>query len=123
VYGNVHFEARRVCVLLCLAAALLLVGRAAPSSMPATVRIAALAPLTVSGRGFEPHERVGVRVSIGRLSVRRAAVANALGRFWVRFPPLLVADACRAYVVVVASGSRGNHASTRRQCLTPDPQR
>jgi hypothetical protein len=32
-------------------------------------------------------------------------------------------DACRAYVVVVAAGSRGSHASTRRQCLTPDPQR
>jgi hypothetical protein len=122
VYGNVHFGVRGICLTIAVAAALVLAATASGRTA-ASVRITTVTPLTVVGRGFEPRERVTLRVTIGRAAVRRVALATGLGRIRVRFSPLLAADVCGGYVVVTASGSKGSRASTRRPCLTPDPQR
>ena len=92
----------------CVAAALL-VGwgaTAAAAPAPAIVRLAARSPITVSGTGFRPGERVHLLVSAGR-SATESVTANGNGAFRERFA--FSAGRC-ARVFVFAVGSRGTVA-------------
>ncbi|MGH3080681.1 MAG: hypothetical protein ACRDNH_06035 [Gaiellaceae bacterium] len=79
----------------------------------ATLTIMDLQPLAVSGRGFKPNERVVVTTA----SARKTVMANAAGRFVVRFAGLrCVAGSIRA------AGSKGSRAVTQPPkilCVAP----
>jgi hypothetical protein len=70
----------------------------------ATLTVMGMSPLGVSGRGFQPGERVVVSTG----AARRSVTANAAGRFVVRFPALRCAGA-----PIRAVGSKGSRAVTR----------
>lgn len=106
----------------CLAALLLAACASAAAVGPARIQIASLAPLTVGGSGFQPRERVTIRVRVGEARSKRMATAGSGGRFRVAFSPFLAADLCRGDLLVVALGSKGSRATARRECRTPDPQ-
>jgi hypothetical protein len=61
-----------------------------------TLRMTRLNPLTVAGRGFEPHRRVIVRL-LGDQTQSRRPVANRAGAFTVQFP--VVVDRCSGFTV------------------------
>ncbi|MGH3132854.1 MAG: hypothetical protein ACRDNY_03775 [Gaiellaceae bacterium] len=88
------------------------VALTAVTSAPAQVaRHAALGvvdtrPFVARGTGFQPNERVVVRLASGRVWIR-AVVASARGSFTTRFPTSLAR--CRRFTVQ-AFGSLGSRA-------------
>jgi hypothetical protein len=98
-----------------------LASTAAAASGP-RIRVAVTPPLTVRGTGFAPHERVTVTLSAGTARLKQEVRATASGGFvacWEAAAPLA---ACRASVVVVAVGARGDRAAWKslpRVCGAP----
>jgi hypothetical protein len=83
-----------------------------PAGRPA-LTIQSMNPLRVSGRGFKAGERVVVSVG----PRRQAAIADAKGRFTVRFARLRCTNG-----TIVAVGSRGSRAKVNvpnTQCFEP----
>jgi hypothetical protein len=73
------------------------------------LRIAASQPLTVSGTGFRPGERVRVTVVLpARASASRRA--GPRGGFTLRFAALALPH-CHVAVTVLARGGRGSRAA------------
>jgi hypothetical protein len=68
-----------------------------------SLRMIHLNPATVAGRGFKPHRRVHVRLTVGQTLSRRP-LANRAGAFTVQFPT--VVDRCSAFTV---TASQQNH--------------
>src|SRR5262245_8909299 len=92
----------------------------AATATPPTLRIRAVAPLTVAGSGFVVRERVTLTVLVAaRLVARQAVTAGSRGTFHVRFSTLVAVAPCRGSVVVEAAGASGNRASVRRPCRPP----
>lgn len=60
-------------------------------------------PATVTGRGFKPHRRVHVRLTVGH-TVSRTPVANGAGAFTVQFPAVI--DRCSAFTVTASQQNR-----------------
>jgi hypothetical protein len=81
----------------------------------ATVTLAGTAPVTVTGWGFAPRERVSVRLSFANDVFSRVARTSAKGRFALQFPgaaPTL--DECTQSVFVFATGNRSGRSATFR---------
>ncbi len=95
-------------IVAAIVSALLLagMGEAALSGKP-LLRVAATAPLAVSGSGFRPAERVRVTAITVHGSLGKTVRVTGRGRFLVRFASL-TADPCvvRAVRAVGAKGSR-----------------
>lgn len=111
---------RRALPRLALAGAVLAAAVAAPAggaALRARLTLVDLAPVTVVGRGFEPRERVVVRVRWdGDHTAAKAVVAGVRGRFVVRFRSLAFGG-CDVFTVT-ARGGRGSRATLR---LLPPP--
>jgi hypothetical protein len=72
-------------------------------------------PATVSGRGFQPHRRVHVRLMVGHTLSRRP-LANRAGAFTVQFPTVI--DRCSGFTV---TASQQNHPAVVLQA-PPKPE-
>jgi hypothetical protein len=97
------------------AAALVLVAAAASAAtQPPTLRIVHASPLTVSGTGFAPRERV--RVTLGGRVVARAVVSRS-GRF-VASAPSVAYDRCLG-TGLSAVGTTGDRATIPGSKLLP----
>jgi hypothetical protein len=79
----------------------------------ATVMLFGMSPVSVTGSGFLPRERVRVRVFAGAASFARAPRANAKGRFAVQFPKATLPD-CADSVFVIATGNRSGRSAMSR---------
>lgn len=69
------------------------------------------APLTVRGVGFLSHEAVSVTATM-RIRRSRSAVADARGRWSVRFRGVSVLDTCASYLIK-ALGEFGSRATLK----------
>ncbi len=87
----------------------------APNARPA-LRLLDRAPVTVTGRGFEPQETVRVRLAADGRSWTRRAVASATGTFRARFTISL--GRCES-LSLQAFGSAGSRA--RLFVTSPQP--
>ena len=101
-----------------------LAGTCAASATVAAprVRLTFLTPLTIRGSGFRKHERVTVVVRTAASHMHRRLEADGSGAFRVRFASLLAVDPCRGAIRVVATGTAGSRATTKRDCRPADPQ-
>lgn len=92
-----------------LTAAVLLALPVAPGSAAAAqnplVRLVATAPLTFTGSGFAPRERVALTVELRGVTHRTVVTAGARGRFTHRFT--LERQRCEA-LTLRARGNKGN---------------
>jgi hypothetical protein len=84
----------------------------------AVVSLSSTAPVTVTGSGFAPRERVTVRVALGGDTGSRVARATRGGRFVVQFPGVTMPECVSTVVMVVATGSR-SRASVRGRTIPP----
>ena len=100
------------------------IGAGTAAATAPTLRIQAVAPLTVAGHGFVPGERVTLTVRVaGRRVATRAVTAGNRGTFRATFVSTLVAvDPCRGSIDVAAAGTAGSRALLRRPCRPPHPQ-
>ncbi|HYZ81337.1 MAG TPA: hypothetical protein VE571_08725, partial [Solirubrobacteraceae bacterium] len=64
----------------------------------------ARSPATVAGRGFKPHTRVHVRLTVVDRTLSRRPLANRAGAFSVQFPTVI--DRCSGFTV---TASQQNH--------------
>jgi hypothetical protein len=118
----VYYLVTRFSLLLALIVTSSLVPGAAVANAP-TLRIRAIAPLTVAGSRFVVRERVTLTLRVaGRRVARRAVTAGSRGAFRAGFSTLVAVDPCRGSIVISAVGAAGSRASARRPCLPPDPQ-
>ena len=103
-------------VLAALAAAALVLAATAVSAAtrPPTLRIVHAAPLTVSGTGFAPREKV--RIVLGSRIVARV-VATRAGRF-VASAPAVAYDRCLG-TGLSAVGATGDRATVPGSKLLP----
>jgi hypothetical protein len=106
-------------LLIGLLVAVVVLGSDATHATPSAetkrpaLTIMTMNPLRVAGRGFEPSERV--TVSVGPR--RRSAVADARGRFTVRFGRVTCTSA-----TILAAGSKGSRAAVsvpKTLCFQP----
>jgi hypothetical protein len=116
-----HTQALRRGLALCFIA---LCAAAATGLGTAAVRQPRLAitdpaPLTVRGSGFRVGERVTVTATV-RVRRSRSAVADARGRFTVRFAGLNVENGCASYVIR-ALGDRGTRAAIKVTTVCAPP--
>ena len=86
----------------------------------ATVTVSGSAPMTVTGVGFLPRERVTVRLAVGGALASKVVRATRRGRFVVQFPGfgIALADCTSNLISVVATGTR-NRASARGRTIPP----
>ena len=109
----------RLSLLMALIVAASTAAGSAEATAP-TLRIRAVAPLTVAGSGFVPRERVTMTVQVvGRRVASRPVTAGSRGGFRARFTTLVAVDPCRGSVAVGAVGAAGSRASVRRRCRPP----
>ena len=92
--------------------ALVLVISATAAGHHGTISINASAGgVTVSGRNFQPRERVVLKATIAAQTIKRTLRAGATGGFTTK---LESDDATCSPVTVTATGARGTTAQTRR---------
>ena len=89
---------------------------AATGSSRAAIKLASDTPLTVSGRGFRPSERVVVTVYNVGGTYSKAVTASRSGKFLARFPR---ADGSCGPLTARATGSRGSRASLKHIPIPP----
>lgn len=104
----------KVLAALAAAALVLVAAAASAATQPPTLRIVHAAPLTVSGTGFVPRERV--RIVLGRQVVARV-VASRAGRF-VASAPGVAYDRCLG-TGLSAVGATGDRATIPGSKLLP----
>jgi hypothetical protein len=87
-----------------------------------TVTVSGGTPLTVSGVGFLPRERVRVRVSVGGGEAASKLVrATWRGRFVAEFPGVSMPDCTSVAIAVVATGIRSTATASVRGRSIPPP--
>jgi hypothetical protein len=69
------------------------------------------AGVSVTGRNFQPRERVVLKATIDTRTIKRTLRAGTTGRFATKLDS---ADATCSPVYVTATGARGTTAATRR---------
>jgi hypothetical protein len=99
---------RRIAKTALIAGAVVLVGAgAALAATQPRVRIAANAPLKLSGSGFVAGEKVTVVVEYRRDEYRDKARASAEGTFTATFEDVRISR-CGHEIEITATGSRGS---------------
>jgi hypothetical protein len=93
----------------------------------ATVSVTGSDPLTVTGAGFAPRERVTVRVAVSGDAASKVLRATRKGRFVAQFPGVsAAAEGCTSNVVTVTATGARSRASMRGRTIPPpcgfDPQ-
>ena len=95
----------RIALIAVAAASLVAAGVATPAATKASVGLAKRSPVTVTGAGFQPRERVTVRVTpLGRISYAKVVTATATGRVTAVFAGRTIGDCVGVRVVAVGNG-------------------
>lgn len=101
---------RQLAIPLVLAAALVAAAPSA-SAVKARVWLAAASPVRVAGSGFASDESVAVKVTAGKVELKRTVSTTVGGRFSARWSGS-IAGGCRS-ITVTARGSSGRAALWR----------
>jgi hypothetical protein len=99
-------------IIVSLVAAATLAGTAsAGATLKTRVWLVSADPVSVMGSGFAPGESVLVKVTAGKVELRRSKSATATGRFSMRWNGSL-AGGCRT-ITITARGTSGRAALWR----------